>query len=209
MNMHLRSRLLLALIVSIALHLVLASQARPIDISMDFRGAPETVTIHRRITKWIVPTPKPLPTPPARWSRLDPSLLKKVRFTPADEQIVLLAAKQGNGAPSRAPHILRVEIRPGVVHAHSVMHIRVLTSSEANGVYVRFVIWEVGVPPVASSRLPATDPDYPGRRYELFERDYTVPAIPFLYRGRTYQVEVIATGHEGIAAGAFVPVHVQ
>jgi hypothetical protein len=139
-------------------------------------------------------------------------MLKKIRLTPADEQIVVLAARQGNGAPSHAPHVLRVEITPGVVHQRSVMHIKVLTAASlvngAQGVYVRFLIWEIAVPPVGGFRLPRTDPDYPGRAYELFARDYTIPAIPRWYRGRTYQVEVIATGAQGIASGAFVPVRV-
>jgi hypothetical protein len=92
------------------------------------------------------------------------------------------------------------------------MHIRVLTAADgsagAEGVYLRFIIWEVGVPPAGLFVLPPTDRDYPGRRYELFERDYRLPAIARWYRGRTYQVEVIATGRERIASGAFVPVRV-
>lgn len=122
---------------------------------------------------------------------------------------MLQATKQTGGGATRAPDILRVDIRPGVVRQKSVMHIRVLAwGGGINGVYVRFVIWEVAVPPVAISRLPRTDPDFPGHRYVLFERNYTVPAIPRWYRGRTYQVEVIATGSHGIAAGASVPVRV-
>ena len=202
-----KRRLLWAFMLSIAVHIAFASQAK--RISVDFPDSAEVNVTHTsRIVKWIVPTPKPLPTPPTHWSQLDRSMLKKIRLTPADEQIVVLAAKQGNGEPSRAPHILRVEIRPGVVHERSIMHIRVLASSKANGVYIRFVIWEVGVPPIGAYRLPHTDRDYPGRRYELFERDYTVPAIPAFYRGRTYRVEVIATGPEGVASGAFVPIRV-
>lgn len=202
-----RRRLFAAFVLSIAVHLGLAWKARPMHV--DFPDAAETATTHgSRIVKWIVPMLKPLPTPPTRWSQLDRSMLKKIRLTPADEQVVVLAARQGDGSPSKAPHILRVEIHPGVVHDRSVMHIRVLTSNGANGVYIRFVIWEVGVPPVGAYRLPSTDRDYPGRRYELFERDYEVPAIPRFYRGRTYQVEVIATGSEGIASGAFVPIRV-
>lgn len=196
--------------LSIGIHLLLASQAQHIQLHVDFPDVVETSSTHAsRIVKWIVPTPKPLPTPLARWTQLDRSMLKKIRLTPADEQIVVLAARQGNGSPSEAPHVLRVEIKPGVIHERSVMHIRVLASSGANGVYVRFVIWEIGVPPIGSYRLSRSDPDYPGRRYELFERDYTVPAIPGMYRNRTYQVEVIATGSKGIASGAFVPIHVQ
>lgn len=170
----------------------------------------ETVTVRReRIAGWVVPTPVPLPSPPSRWSQLDRSLLKTVRFLPAEEQIVVVAARDGNGNPSRGPHILRVEITPAVVRERTVMHIRVLTSGQADGVYVRFVIWEIGVPPIGAFRLPSSDPDYPRRAYELFERDYTMPAIPYLYRGRTYQAEVIATGREGIASGAFVPIRVR
>jgi hypothetical protein len=202
-----RRRLFVAFLLSIAAHVGLASQARPVHV--DFPDTVETASQRTpQIVKLIVPTPTPLPTPPTRWSQLDRSMLKKIRLTPADEQIVVLAARQGDGTASRAPHILRVEIRPGVVHERTVMHIRVLTSSGANGVYVRFVIWEIGVPPIGAYRLPQSDRDYPGRRYELFERDYEVPAIPRLYRGRTYQVEVIATGPDGIASGAFVPIRV-
>lgn len=211
MSAILRRRFLTALAISLLLHAVLLSQVR--RAGFDISNVTEKVTIrHAKIVKWIVPTPKPVPTSLPRWSQLDRSMLKHIRLTPADEQIVVLAAKQGNGAPSKAPHILRVDIRPGVVHQNSVMHIRVLTAAEpmngAEGVYVRFVLWEVAVPPVGGFRLPASDLDYPGRRYELFERDYRVPAIPPWYRGRTYQVEVIATGAHGIAAGAYVPVRV-
>jgi hypothetical protein len=207
----LRRRFFIALAISLALHTVLLSQARP--VGFDIPDATETITIHRsKIVKWVVPTPSPLPTPVPRWTQLDRSMLKRIRLTPADEQIVVLAAKQGNGSPSRAPHILRVEITPGVVHQRSVMHIKVLTAATtmdgAEGVYVRFVIWELAVPPIGSFHLPASDPDYPGARYELWERDYTVPAIPHWYRGRTYQLEVIATGAAGIASGALVPVRV-
>lgn len=136
-------------------------------------------------------------------------MLKSVHVTPADEQIVILAARQGDGSPSRAPHILRVIISPGAVRPRSVMHIKVLTAATATGaegVYVRFILWEVAVPPVGAFRLPGTDHDYPGQRYELFERDYEVPPIPAIYRNRSYNIEVIATGREGIASGAFVPV---
>lgn len=206
-----RRRFCIALALSLAVHLVLVSQAR--RVGFDIPQVTETVTIHRsKIVKWVVPTPSPDPTPPPRWTQLDRSMLKKVRLTPADEQIVVLAAKQGNGAASKAPHILRVDIRPGVVHQRSVMHIRVLTSADvmggAEGVYVRFLVWEIAVPPVGAFRLPRSDADYPGRPYELWERDYQVPAIPHWYRGHDYRIEVIATGSQGIASGAFVPVHV-
>jgi hypothetical protein len=207
---HSRRRFLIALALSLAIHTVLFTQAR--RIGFDIPDVAETVTVRSKIVKLVVPTPSPEPTPPPRWKQLDRSMLKKVRLTPADEQIVVLAARQRNGAPSRAPHILRVDISPGVVHQRSVMHIKVLTSADlvggAEGVYVRFVIWELAVPPVGTYRLPASDPDYPGRQYELWERDYTVPTIPRWYRGRTYQAEVIATGSAGIASGAFVPVRV-
>ena len=75
--------------------------------------------------------------------------------------------------------------------------------------YVRFVAWEIGVPPAGGGQLAAADPDYPGYGFELFERAYRIPDIPGIYRGRSYNVEVIATGHNGIASGAFVPVRVQ
>jgi hypothetical protein len=206
-----RRRFFIALALSLAVHLVLVSQAR--RVGFDIPQVTETVTIHgSKIVKLSVPTPSPDPTPPPRWRQLDRSMLKRIRLTPADEQIVVLAAKQRNGAASKAPHILRVDIRPGVVHQHSVMHIRVLTAADvmggAEGVYVRFLIWEIAVPPVGAYRLPPRDADYPGRQYELWERDYRVPAIPHWYRGRDYRIEVIATGSEGIASGAFVPVHV-
>jgi hypothetical protein len=138
-----------------------------------------------RIEEWRVATPAPLATPPALWKQIDRSTAKRIRITPADEQVVVLAARQGNGRASVAPHILRVEIRPGVVHDGQAMHIRVLTSFGTEGVYVRFILWEIGVPPVSTGRLPRTDADYPGRAYELFERDYRVPSIPPLYRGRS------------------------
>lgn len=205
----LRRRLFIALLLSIAVHAVLVSQARRVGFEMP--SVTETVTLrHSKITRFKAPPPPtPAPTPTPLWSHLDRSMLKKVRLTPADEQIVVLAAKQGNGAPSRAPHILRVEIVPGVVHQKSVMHIRVLAwGGGIQGVYLRFVIWEVGVPPVGAFRLPPSDRDYPGHDYVLFERDYTVPEIPAIYRGRTYQAEVIATGRAGIASGAFVPIRV-
>jgi len=206
-----RRRLFAALVISLAIHVALLSQAR--RVGFDIPDVSETVTVHAKIVKWKpppLPTPQPTATP--LWKQLDRSTIKKIRLTPADEQIVVLAAKQENGAPSRAPHILRVDIKPGVVHGHSIMHIKVLTaatiSGGAEGVYVRFIIWEVGVPPVGAFRLPASDPDYPGKRYELFERDYEVPPIPAIYRGRSYKVEVIATGAQGIASGAFVPIRV-
>lgn len=204
-----RRRLFIALLLSIAVHVVLVSQAR--RVGFEVPSVTETVTLQRsKITAFKAPPlPTPAPTPTPLWSHLDRSMLKNVRLTPADEQIVVLAARQGNGAPSRAPHILRVEIHPGVVHQKSVMHIRVLAwGGGIQGVYLRFVIWEIGVPPVGAFRLPPSDPDYPGHRYVLFERDYVVPAIPAIYRGRTYQAEVIATGSGGIASGAFVPVRV-
>lgn len=193
-----------ALFVHLAFIMCIPRMAWP-----DFSSNGQRPILHMRIVKWIVPTPKPLLAPSTRWSRLDRSMLKEIRLTPADEQIVVLTARTENGKPSRAPHILRVEISPGIVHERSVMHIRVLTSSQANGVYIRFVVWQVGVPPIGAYRLSASDPDYPRHEYELFERDYTVPKIPLLYRGKTYQVEVIATGREGIASGAFVPIRVQ
>jgi hypothetical protein len=90
------------------------------------------------------------------------------------------------------------------------MHIRVLTSLDAAGVYFRFLIWEIGVPPIGGAlRLPANDRDYPNRPYEIFARTYEVPAIPPIFRGKTYNVEVIGTGRHGIASGAFVPITVQ
>lgn len=179
-----RRRFLAELAISLLLHAVLLSQVR--RAGFDISNLTEKVTIrHEKIVKWIVPSPKPIPTPLPRWSQLDRSMLKHIRLTPADEQIVVLAARQGNGAPSKAPHILRVDIRPGVVHQDSTMHIRVLTDADcpngAEGVYVRFVLWEVAVPPAGGFRLPASD---------------------------AYQVEVIATGAQGIAAGAYVPVRV-
>jgi hypothetical protein len=206
-----RRRFLIALAISFALHIAFATQAQ--RVGFDIPAVNETVRVHTEITKWKpppLPTPDPTPTP--KWTQLDRSMVKNVRLTPADEQIVVLAARQSNGAPSRAPHILRVDIRPGVVHEKSVMHIKVLTAANAmdgaEGVYIHFIVWEVGVPPVGTFRLPRSDPDYPGQRYELFERDYEVPAIPAIYRNRTYKVEVIATGAQGIASGAFVPVRV-
>jgi hypothetical protein len=206
-----RRRFFAALVISLIIHVAFASQAR--RVGFELPDAIETVTIHRgKIVKWVVPSPTPMPTPLPRWKQLDRSMLKKIRLTPADEQIVVLAARQRNGAPSSAPHIMRVEITPGIVHQRSVMHIKVLTAATlaggAEGVYFRFLIWEVALPPIGGYRLPRSDPDYPGRAYELWQRDYTVPAIPRWYRGRTYQVEVIATGSAGIASGAFVPVRV-
>lgn len=207
----LRRRFVIALALSLAVHAVVVIQLAPVAFSWNFSQNVERVTVSRgaRIARWIVPTPSPTPVPPDRWKQLDRSMVKKIRLSPADEQIVVLAAKQGNGAPSRAPHILRVEIHPGVVHGNTIMHIKVLAwGGGIQGVYVRFLIWEVGVPPVGAYRLPPSDPDYPGHRYVLFERDYRVPPIPRLYRGRTYQAEVIATGRQGIASGAFVPLRV-
>lgn len=198
-----------ALLCSFGIHFALASQATRFGYPVGDQ-APETVSLrHGRITRWQVPAPKPLPTPPSFWSRLDRSAVARVKLTPADEQIVVLAARQGNGGTSPAPHILRVELTPGIVREHTIMHVRVLTSPDANGVYFRFLIWEIGVPPVGAFHLPAGDPDYPNRAYEEFERTYDVPAIPRIFRGKTYTVEVIATGRFGIASGAFVPVKVQ
>lgn len=161
-----------------------------------------------RIVAWVVPSPQPLVTPPDHWRQLDRSALKRVRLTPADEQIVVLAARQGNGEPSLAPHVMRVDVRPGFVHSGSIMHIRVLTTPDAAGVYVRFLAWEIGIPPIAPGVFPRSHSTYAGRPYERFERDYHVPNIPRWYLGRTYQVEIIAVGRHGIASGAFVPVRV-
>lgn len=162
-----------------------------------------------RIHLWVVPTPSPVPTPADFWKTLDRAAIKKMRLTPADEQIVVLSARRGNGDPSKAPHIMRVELTPGIVHEKTVMHMRILASPEANGAYVRFLIWEIGVPPVQALVLSPKDPDYPSAAVEVFERDYVVPPIPRIYRGRTYQAEVIVTGREGFAAGAFVPLRVN
>ncbi|MBV8067069.1 MAG: hypothetical protein JO113_03750 [Candidatus Eremiobacteraeota bacterium] len=202
-------RLLVALCCSLVIHAVFLSQAGRLQIGSSAQLRETESLVHARVTRWQVPTPRPLPTPPNFWSRVDRSAVARLRLTPADEQIVLLAAHQGNGATSPAPHILRVEIRPGVVHQRTTMYVRVLTSLDANGVYFRFLIWEIGVPPIVVLRLPASDPDYPNRAYMEFARTYVVPAIPRIFRGKTYSIEVIATGRQGIASGAFVPVTVQ
>jgi len=203
-------RLTFALLCSLAIHAALAPPLAYLERQNETQRR-ETITLRvGRVTQWHVPTPTPLPTPPNFWSRLDRSAVARVRLTPADEQIVLLAAHYGNGGTSPAPHILRVEIRPGAVHQRTVMHVRVLTTLDASGVYFRFLLWEIGVPPTGGAlRLPPDDPDYPNRAYEVFERDYAVPAIPRIFRGRTYTVEVIATGRHGIASGAFVPITVE
>lgn len=205
MGSRIHRRIAVALAASVAVHALVASQLR-------WNGSPETVeTIvarRERIVRWIVPVPSPVPTPPTQWSELDRSLLKKIRMTPVAEQIVVQQARGKDGRPSRAPQILRIEITPAVVRQRSVMHIRVLASSEATGVYIRFIIWQVGIPPVGAFRLPASDPDYPGRPYELFRREYEVPPVPWYARGKVYQVEVVATGRKGIASGAFVPIRV-
>ncbi len=207
------SRFALALSGSLLLHVVLTAAVGNLPAVRQLRTQAE---IRERVAyryvslmHVVVPTPVPLATPPNFWSKIDRSIVKKVRLTPADEQVVVLAARQGNGEPSLAPHIMRVEITPGIVHEHSVMHIRVFASPEANGVYVRFLVWEIGVPPVGAFHFPANDPDYANRAYEDFERDYTLPHIPSYAHGKTYSVEVIVTGRQGIASGAFIPIHVD
>lgn len=202
-------RLLFAACCSLAVHAVTLSAVGRVDL-LATRNAPESVTVRAsRVTRWQVPTPAPMPTPPAFWSHLDRSAIARIKLTPADEQIVVMAATNGKGGTSPAPHILRVELTPGIVHQRTKMHVRVLTSTDANGVYFRFLIWEIGVPPAGARRLSHSDPDYPGRAYEEFDRDYDVPAIPRIFRGKTYNVEVIATGRLGIASGAFVPIDVR
>lgn len=206
-----RSRLLFAaaLILSAALHFTVLSHA-PIFAVPIAETVAERVSLRHAVTQWVVPTPAPTPTPFALPKEIDPSKLGRMRLTPADEQIVVFSATQAkSGKPSVGPHIMRVEIRPGVVRSGSTMHLRILTSLKAEGVYMRFIIWEVGVPPLRAGTLPLSDRDYPGQPYFLFKRRYTVPWIPPIYRGRTYQVEVIAVGRHGIAAGAFIPIRVE
>lgn len=203
-------RVLIALLLSVALHaLLLANLPKDIVPARDFAADRRFHMKVSRIVRLQVPMPAMPPTPPPAGARIDRSMLKMLRQNAAREQIVLLAARQGNGLPSIAPHILRVTLRPGVVHSQSVLQIRVLVSLDANGVYVRFLNWVIGVPPVRTLRLSRSDPDYPGRICQLFSRDYVLPAIPPLYRGHTYNAEVVATGRRGVASGALIPIAVR
>jgi hypothetical protein len=162
-----------------------------------------------RVEQFVVPHPKPLPTPPAHWDQLDHSLVRYAKMFPDHRQIVLLAAKQSNGRPSEAPNIFRVDISPARIHERTLMHIRVFTSPDANGVYVRFAIWEIAVAPVAAGRFDEGDPDFPGRAYERFERDYLMPPIPPLFAGRAYNVEVAAVGRRALASGAYISLYLE
>jgi hypothetical protein len=170
---------------------------------------PESYLTTVRVEQFVVPRPSPRPTPPPHWDQLDRSLVKYVKMFPDHRQIVLLAAKQGNGSPSRAPRIFRIDISPARIHERSLLHIRVFTSPEANGVYIRFAIWEIAVAPVAAGRFGASDTDFPGRAYERFERDYSMPPIPPLFAGRAYNVEVVAVGRRGLASGAFISLYLE
>jgi hypothetical protein len=162
-----------------------------------------------RIDQFIVPTPKPEPTPPAHWDRLDRSTLRYQRAFPDHLQIVIAAPRQANGAPSDAPAVYRVDISPPRVRAGHILHIRAYTSPDANGVYVRFAIWELAIDPAGPGRFPASDHDFPGQPYELFERDYRMPPIPRLLANRSYSVLFAAVGRSGLASGTYVPLYLE
>jgi hypothetical protein len=162
-----------------------------------------------RVEQFVVPRPSVRPTPPAHWDQLDRSLVRYAKAFPDHLQIVLLAAKQRNGRPSDAPNIFRVDISPTRIHERTLMHIRVFTSPDANGVYIRFAIWEIAVAPVAAGHFDPADPDFPGRPYERFERDYTMPPIPPLLAGRAYNVQVAAVGRKGLASGAYINLYLE
>lgn len=167
----------------------------------------ERVAMHPPlISEWIVPTPSPPPELPKDIRRLDRSAVRAWRFGKAQFQIVLLAAKQSDGRPSNAPHLFRVEVSPARIRSDEILHVRAYATPDTDGVYVRLAIWTIGVPPIRSGRFPAGDRDYPGRAYEVFERSYRMPKIPGPLAGRTYSVEIVATGRAGLASGAFVPI---
>ncbi|MDQ2662971.1 MAG: hypothetical protein M3Y18_02915 [Candidatus Eremiobacteraeota bacterium] len=161
------------------------------------------------MSEWIVPTPSPPPELPKSISRIDISAIEAQRAIARQMQIVLLAAKLGNGQPSRAPHLYRVEVTPAHIREKETLHVRAFATPDTDGVYLRIAIWTIGIPPVRRGHFPANDRDYPGRMYEEFEREYRMPSIPAILTGRRYQVEIIATGRRGLASGAFVPISLE
>jgi hypothetical protein len=176
-----------------------------------FNYAPEREarTIGVRIDRFVVPSPRPAPTPSPHWDRLDRSAVRYVKAFPDHLQIVLTAAKRSNGAPSDAPDIYRVDISPPRVHARSLLHLSAYTSPDANGVYVRFAIWEIALSPAGPGVFPSADRDFPGRPYELFERDYAMPPIPTPFANRMYNVQFAAVGRTGLASGTYVPLYLE
>lgn len=170
---------------------------------------PEGKTVAVHVEQFVPPSPQPIITPPPRWSRLDRSVIRYMQRFPDHLKIVVQSARQSSGAPSDAPSILRVDLSPPEVHASTIMRIRVLTSADANGVYLRFAVWEIAVPPVSAGRLLASDPDFPGRPYELFARDYPMPPIPPMFKGKTYNVEVVAVGRGRLASATYVPLRLN
>jgi hypothetical protein len=200
-------RLTASVVVSLALNLGLAvwlAASRWLPAIPD-RGGVAGV----RIDEFLAPTPKPQPTPPAHWDRLDAASVRYERTFPDHLQIVISAARQAGGAPSDAPAVYRVDIAPARVRAGELLHIRAYTSPDANGVYVRFAIWEIAVDPAGPGRFGALDRDFPGQPYELFERDYRMPPIPRLLSNRSYGVLFAAVGRSGLASGTYVPLFLE
>jgi hypothetical protein len=200
-------RLGVSVIASIALNFCLASWAASghwLVVAPEHAGVTPV-----RIDEFIVPVVKPKPTPPPHWERLDRSAIRYQKILPDHLQVVIAAPRQSNGEASDAPAVYRVDISPPRVRSNELLHIRAFTSPDANGVYVRFAIWELAVDPVGPGRFPPTDPDYPGQVYELFERDYLMPRIPPFLVNRSYSVLFAATGRGGLASGAYVPLYLE
>ena len=202
-----KARLLVCLFISIAFNIVFGTWgARLIGAEPAF---PQTRAASVRIERFYAPKPKQMPTPPVRWNQLDRGALRSMQRFPDHLQIVVQGARQTNGAPSSAPSILRVDVSPPDVHASTVMHIRVLATPDANGVYLRFAVWELAVPPVGAGAFSASDPDFPGRKFEMFARDYAMPPIPPIFTGRTYNVQIVAVGRTTVASATYVPLTLE
>lgn len=200
-------RLAACIVISLALNVAFGAWA---ERSVAMRWVvPEGNSVAVRIEHFVPPSPQPIITPPPRWSRLDRSAIRYTQRFPDHLKIVVQTARQSSGAPSDAPSILRVDLSPPEVHANTIMRIRVLTSADANGVYLRFAVWEIAVPPVAAARFPPSDPDFPGRPYELFARDYPMPPIPAVFKGKAYNVEVVAVGRGHLASATYVPLRLN
>lgn len=102
-------RIAAAFSLSLALHAAFAAGMRHFSLIRPLVLREEQIAQRPPlVSEWIVPTPSPPPELPKSIARIDISAIEAQRAIAGRMQIVLLAAKLGNGQPSRAPHLYRV-----------------------------------------------------------------------------------------------------
>ncbi len=93
--------------------------------------------------------------------------------------------------PSDAPAILEIDLNDQALHAPGPINIRVVTSPPVSTVTMHALGHAIPLPKIADG---------------IFAVDNQLPAVPFWFHGKTYQVDFIAAVPDGRSTKVTIPV---